>query len=130
MNTNELTPPHEVRDETKLASLIEAYSTGASVTPIVVLDFGDEMIALCGSHRIAALQAVFAEIPAGYVIVVAAASVVAAIDATPEDKWNWATTQAQLYATREDSWGDFDAVVESLLPYLPMAAQDALADQH
>jgi hypothetical protein len=44
--------PHAVRDETKLAALIEAYRTNQDISPIVVT--GDT--AITGSHRIAACR--------------------------------------------------------------------------
>lgn len=42
--------PHQVKDLDKLASLIEAYRTNQSITPIVV----QGELAFTGSHRIAA----------------------------------------------------------------------------
>lgn len=128
---NEITAPHEVRDEAKFASLIEAYQTGASVPAVVVLDYGDwGMYALCGSHRLAAMAEACGDSDiSDSLIVVSADDVIAAIEATPESDWTYAHTMALAAAKRATSWSDFDVTVELLRAYLPAAAQAALMDQ-
>lgn len=44
--------PHEVRDEAKLAAMVETLRAGGSLPPVVVEPNG--VRALCGSHRLAA----------------------------------------------------------------------------
>lgn len=65
LRLRDVIPPHEVRDQDKLASLIAAYNSGATVTPVVVIDWTDsdrdgaQPEAISGSHRIAALREVY-----------------------------------------------------------------------
>lgn len=53
-------PLHEVRDESKLAALVDAMETSGWVgRPLLVVDEGGgDYVALTGSHRLAAAQAV------------------------------------------------------------------------
>lgn len=52
--------PHRVRDDAKLASLIDAYQNDQAVNPIVLIEDGHgNLYAISGSHRIAALREVY-----------------------------------------------------------------------
>ena len=66
-NTNDMTAPklrapHRATDESKLAALVAAYSTGETVPPVIVAPNGYE--AITGSHRIAAAEIAGVDVPA------------------------------------------------------------------
>jgi len=66
-NTNDMTAPklrapHRATDESKLAALVAAYSTGETVPPVIVAPNGYE--AITGSHRIAAAEIAGVYVPA------------------------------------------------------------------
>lgn len=56
----DIIPPHSVKDESHLASLVAAYESGAAVPPIVVLRRRDrDALGVTGSHRLAAMRSVY-----------------------------------------------------------------------
>lgn len=60
MQANEIIPPHEVTDQTKLDKLVaDMQSRGWQGAPIVLVDD----LALCGSHRIEAARIAGIEVP-------------------------------------------------------------------
>jgi hypothetical protein len=56
-----ITPPHEVRDSEKLASIVESFRLGRPVPPVAC----QGPTALTGSHRIAAYEAAYESWDAG-----------------------------------------------------------------
>lgn len=58
---SKLYAPHEVTDQSLLSSLIESYEADKYVTPVVVLADERGVLAVCGSHRIAAIKEVYNE---------------------------------------------------------------------
>ena len=120
-------PPHAVRDAAKLASLIEAYEAGHAVTPIVVLDLWHSLMAISGSHRYAAMYAVYGAnllLDEVGVIVVNGNEVFEAAEAAGDED--------AMRAVRDvaDHRGvDYCDVIRVLTPYLSADALDALADQ-
>lgn len=56
---SQIIPPHAPMDAALLASLTLAYECGILVPPIVVMEVAGYLLALCGSHRIAAMRAVY-----------------------------------------------------------------------
>jgi len=54
--------PHRATDESKLAALVAAYSTGETVPPVIVEPNGYQ--AITGSHRIAAAEIAGVDVPA------------------------------------------------------------------
>ncbi len=51
---DDILPLHEVRDDNKLAKLVDSMQDGWVGLPVLALDSGDHLQALTGSHRIAA----------------------------------------------------------------------------
>lgn len=51
--------PNKVRDAAKVAGLVAAYEAGEVVRPVIVIEYCDELHALSGSHRIAAMLQAF-----------------------------------------------------------------------
>ena len=65
-NVSDPVAPHAVRDEAKLANLVEAFEAGETVSPVVVLKLGaDDSYpkAITGSHRIAAASLADVTVP-------------------------------------------------------------------
>jgi hypothetical protein len=65
-NVSDPVAPHAVRDEAKLANLVEAFEAGEAVSPVVVLRLGDDDSyprAITGSHRIAAANKAGVDVP-------------------------------------------------------------------
>lgn len=56
-----LVAPHKVTNPNLLASLIESYEADKYVPPVVVLSDERGLLAVCGSHRIAAIKEVYNE---------------------------------------------------------------------
>lgn len=56
-------PPHEIKDEAKLAEIIASMQKGWFGRPLVVLRLGRVYKAITGSHRIAAAREVLDAIP-------------------------------------------------------------------
>ena len=50
-------PPHEVVDQEKFDAMVHSLENGESLPAVVVLDRGNEYVAVTGSHRIAAWDA-------------------------------------------------------------------------
>jgi hypothetical protein len=51
--------PNKVRDAAKMEALTEAYANGDAVRPVIVIEYCEELHALSGSHRIAAMLRAF-----------------------------------------------------------------------
>ncbi len=56
-----LQAPHRATDDSKLAALVAAYSTGETVPPVIVEPNG--FVAITGSHRIAAAEIADVDVP-------------------------------------------------------------------
>lgn len=81
-----ITPPHSVTDQEKFESIRDGLElNGWTGRPILVLEWGEEWIALTGSHRIAAARAAgFEGVPCA---VLPAAALIAA-EYGPEDMYD------------------------------------------
>jgi hypothetical protein len=63
MDSTTITPLHPARDQHKLAGLIASLRTGWTGRPLVVVDCGETLQALTGSHRLAAAVVVGCDVP-------------------------------------------------------------------
>jgi hypothetical protein len=142
----DIVPPHEPRDADKLASLTAAYTDGADVLPIVVIDWTDSEYdgrrpsALSGSHRLAALLEVYdGDQPANRfdeIETVSGEDLIDALTEIAEDdsvRGSLASDALDALAALGDPFAstDFGALCGQLLALgvLPEAAAAALADQ-
>lgn len=113
--------PNKVRDAAKVAGLVAAYEAGSAVRPVIVIEYCDELHALSGSHRIAAmLQAFGARIETDeieeYVEIVAASDLDLSDDAL-------AFLDSIRNASRDESR------LVDMIACLPESAQAAMDDQ-
>lgn len=146
MRIRDIIPPHEPRDHDKLASLIAAYNDGATVPPVVVIDWtgsdhdGRQPSAISGSHRLAAMRKAFDEDqPADRfdeIEVVSGEEIVDALTAIHDEDGPRSALAARALAELESlgapfAGTDFCTLCAALcdLGVLPEAAAAALADQ-
>lgn len=128
-------PPHEVRDQNKLAGLVAAYRAEQPVTPVVVLTDEDDDrygYALCGSHRIAAAREVYAaegRDPAAWQIdwiEVDISEIREAAEAAGDEAAVEALAAIVADSSSNEVWIDW---IEPIWAYLPADARAALEDQ-
>jgi hypothetical protein len=119
-----LVPPHAADDPAKVAALVAAYRVDAEVTRPVAVDYGHALVALSGSHRIAALREVYeAETDAAdLVLVLDAGDLYEAAEGDPDA----IRTLDRLAAA---DVGDYAEAIRTLWPYLDDEARAALDDQ-
>jgi hypothetical protein len=121
-----IVPPHEPKNPAHVASLVEAYQHGDRLDPVVALRFDNDVRAISGSHRIAAMGVRYDSVEdaetAGALIILDAADLLsAAREADDHD--------AVVELTHPERWRFFPDVLKTLWPYLPEHAQFALRQE-
>ncbi len=56
---SQVVAPHQITDPAKFGKLCSRYQLDLEVTPVVILTGSRGLIAVCGSHRVAALKEVY-----------------------------------------------------------------------
>jgi hypothetical protein len=116
-------PPHGPRNDARVADLVDAYKHRDRLPAVVALRFGDELRAISGSHRLAAMGARYSSPEEaeedGALVIVDAAELVAAAGARND-------SEALHWLTNPEKWNFFPALLKDLWPYLPEEARYAL----
>jgi len=118
-------PPHPPRMLGKVRALVEEYESGVRIPPPVALRFGDELRAVSGSHRLAAMGVSYSSAEeaeaAGALLVLDAEDVLSAARQHDDHE-----TIVDL--RHPERWSFFPELLRNLWPYLPEEAQRALRD--
>lgn len=119
----QIVPPHRPTSAALLAALVAAYESDADVPPVVAIDFGHSVVALCGSHRIAAALEVYDETTDAEDIGWLIYDREALYTDAPAD------LRALLNELSADNVSDYSVFAAAIAKHLPAEANEALIGQ-